>query len=64
MPGGGAPFLKFILFAILEYYDETVGWRNKLLFGLVLAVTNLRVWVGEVTTKHLYFKMELGWGSL
>lgn len=37
-----------------------------MLCGLVCAVTDLGVWVGEVISKHLYFRMdlELGWGPV
>lgn len=50
----------------LEYYEESVGWRTELLFGLVHAVPGLQAWVGEVKTKHLYFRIdsEQGWGHV
>lgn len=38
---------------------KSVGWRNEILFELVHAMTGLQVWVGEIITKHLYFRIDL-----
>lgn len=38
---------------------KSVGWRNEILFRLVHAMTGLQVWVGEIITKHLYFRKDL-----
>lgn len=37
--------------------------EERLLFGLVRAVTGLQVWGGEVIAKYLNFKMDLGQGG-
>lgn len=37
--------------------------EERLLFGLVRAMTGLQVWEGEVIAKYWYFKMDLGQGG-
>lgn len=57
-------FKKSLLLVVFEYWEECcLEEPGRLLFGLAQAMTGIQVWVGEVITKHLYFRMDLeqGW---